>query len=237
MTLLNSVQNISVKPFQNAIETLAPLGDVSCGQSIKARALFLIQAIISLVALPIILLLGTISLTVRTCQGKGKVAANELWDSLKMQVAVVIPTSLVGPFIPASATLDVFTSLLSCTFPIIDEYEESLNSRFDFPGVPPGGPGHDNRFDEDEEEMPTGASYLPGRQVTLDSRGTTQRPIGEGRRRFFAMHPEFIEAARAMEAERNLLQSHSDFEAEEEEMPTGPSYMLIPAHPLQSLED
>ncbi len=203
MTLLNSVQNISVKPFDHAIGTIEPYGDVSCGQSIKARALFVIQAIVSLVALPIILLLGVFSLAVRTCQGEGKVAANELWDSLKMHIAVVLPTSLIGPFIPLSATLDVLTTLSNCSFPNAGESEESLNSGFDFPGAPPGGPG-----------------YLAGRYINQDSTDLNSM-LEASQRRLFAMHPEFREAARSSAAERN----DTDSEIEDEERPTGARYL------------
>lgn len=135
MTLFRTVQINSVKPLLNAMETVENYESATCGESIKARALLTIQAIISLVALPIILLLGLISLAVLTCKGEGKKAANELWNCLKAHVVVAIPTSIIGPFIPLSATLDVANCLRDCAFPTSnsDETEKADDSNLSPP--------------------------------------------------------------------------------------------------------
>ena len=114
MTLLSSVQNYSTKPFDSAFTTAIENKEATCGQSVQARALFVTQLIISIVALPIILLIGLISLAVRATQGEGKEAAEELWMCLKEHLAVTIPTSLVGIFAPLNATKDAGIALINC---------------------------------------------------------------------------------------------------------------------------
>ena len=130
MTLLNGVQNLSTDTFNHAVAICVLNEQANCGDSTKARALFALQLVVSLVALPILLLLGTISLAVRACQGEGKEAAKELWSCLKHHVGVVIPTSFVGIVAPLKTTENVVKSLLKCTTSVTKEEEEMTEEEF-----------------------------------------------------------------------------------------------------------
>ena len=119
MTLLNSVQNFSTKPFVEAYATCINHEEATIGESIQTRALFVVQLIVSLVALPIVLVLGLISLAVRAGQGEGKAAANELWHGLKEHLIVTIPTSIIGTVAPLTVTNEVGVNLMKCA--VIDQ--------------------------------------------------------------------------------------------------------------------
>ena len=135
MTLLSSVQNYSTKPFDSAFTIAIENKEAACGKSLQARALFVTQLITSIVALPIILLIGLISLAVRACQGEGKEAAEELLMCLKEHFVITIPTSLVGIFAPLSATKDVGIALINCALisqeqrDVIDDLSANNNVR------------------------------------------------------------------------------------------------------------
>jgi hypothetical protein len=84
----------------------------------------------SLIALPIILVLGLISLMFRACAGEGKDAWNEMILSFKSHIYVMIPTSVVGIFTPLKTSNSVRESLVECLqrSEIPDEYRAAYDA-------------------------------------------------------------------------------------------------------------
>ena len=82
--------------------------DQSCLRSAVARLLFVAQLIVSLIALPLLLIIGFISFAFRACAGEGKDALNELGYVLKEHILVAIPTSAAGIFVSLETSISIF---------------------------------------------------------------------------------------------------------------------------------
>ncbi len=114
MTLLNSINTAAIEPSQYATKVASNYKTATCGESITARILFVAQLIMSVIALPIILVLGLISTIVQAFDGKGGDACNEWGKFLKQHLFILIPTSFVGIFAPLEATDSCFHSTSKC---------------------------------------------------------------------------------------------------------------------------
>jgi hypothetical protein len=112
MTILRSLNNLTTLPSESIIKTVVNEhpNNIGCGESTKIRLLFALQLIVSLVALPVLLVVGLISFVFRACAGEGKEALNELGRVLKEHILIAIPTSAVGIFASLETTGEVFVS-------------------------------------------------------------------------------------------------------------------------------
>ena len=110
MTLLQSLNEISKKPFLCSMDIASRYTDpdTNCAKSALARLILVAQLIVSLIALPLLLVIGLISFAFRACAGEGKKALNELGSALKEHILVVIPTAAAGIFVSLETTMDVF---------------------------------------------------------------------------------------------------------------------------------
>jgi hypothetical protein len=113
MTLLQSINNLSLTPIEYTTDVAMDFENASCFQSIKARGAAALQIVVSLLALPIILAIGLLSAAFRVFQGEGKQAILELWGNLKQHVIYAIPTAFVGIFAPLETTCKVAVTQLS----------------------------------------------------------------------------------------------------------------------------
>ena len=108
-SVLNGVQQVFTFPmdktgFLNEKTTPEMLENASIFESIGTRALFVLQIVASIVALPIILLLGIIDSFVYLCKGEGAKGLKEMTNSFTQHLLVALPISLLGIFAPLKTT-------------------------------------------------------------------------------------------------------------------------------------
>ncbi len=113
MSVISSITDISTKAIQEATKSFGERNP-SCATSIGTRLLFIAQLIMSALALPIILLVGLIAGIVRACEGDGTLGFEEMLAGIKSHLILVIPTSIVGIFLPIDTTRGVFISQSKC---------------------------------------------------------------------------------------------------------------------------
>jgi hypothetical protein len=113
MTLLQSINNLTLKPIEYTTDVAMDFENASCFQSTKARGSAALQIVVSLLALPILLAIGLLSAAFRVFQGEGKQAMLELWSNLKQHVVYAIPTAFVGIFAPLETTSKVASTQLA----------------------------------------------------------------------------------------------------------------------------
>jgi hypothetical protein len=101
MSLLEIVQNCSMTPGDwITIED----GPISVGQSASIRAMAALQLIVSLIALTLIIIVGTIEAIYRTVKGEFKQAIAEMGNCLKFHLLLSIPASAHAVFFPIEKT-------------------------------------------------------------------------------------------------------------------------------------
>ena len=110
MTLLQSLDEVSKKPFLCSMNIASQYTDpdTNCAKPTLARLILVAQLIVSLIALPLLLVIGVISFAFRACASEGKEALNELGYVFKEHILVIIPTAAAGIFVSLETTMDVF---------------------------------------------------------------------------------------------------------------------------------
>lgn len=115
MKALEQTATFFMKPINQNIEMLRDNDETTAGQSVFARMCFLAQIISSLVALPIILLVGLATAFINLCSGeKVGPAFTMMADKLKLTQLFALPMSLVGVFAPLKTTEEFGNSLNNC---------------------------------------------------------------------------------------------------------------------------
>lgn len=123
MSLFKSVCEFSLKPasYSEPILEQAKIAQINlekpsptCFDSFKVRMLSIAQLIMSIVALPIILIVGLIAAGINAILGDYNQDLDLMWMMLKVHVIVMIPTSAVGIFAPLTTTADVGVAQMKC---------------------------------------------------------------------------------------------------------------------------
>lgn len=125
MAVLSDINQYSFKLFEKAVPTAlteyaySRQGGDYVGadffKSVKTRMCFLAQFIVSLVALPVILLVGLVTAAVKAISREdGVQPLKDMLEALKNHVAVVIPTSFVGVIAPLTWSGSLAKNLSDC---------------------------------------------------------------------------------------------------------------------------
>lgn len=112
MRVLEPLQNFSMKPAQWISDQEIDTENASTCTSVKARLMAAVQLIISLVALPIILLVGLVQAAVNSKNDEGRKTLKDMVDCLKWHVLFAIPSAAVGIFASLEKTEEIAGNLL-----------------------------------------------------------------------------------------------------------------------------
>lgn len=115
MPLLHSVHAMAKRP----IEQIGSIKDlqseaISDGESIGMRLLFALQIITSIVALPIILVIGLLEAAIQSCRGKGTETIIELGNALKYHLIYALPGSIAGLALPLETAQSALKAQEEC---------------------------------------------------------------------------------------------------------------------------
>lgn len=114
MSMLNSVQMAMFQPAKLLVPNLdVDPAEITLCESALARLISLAQLVISVIALPVILLVGLVEAAIRARKGEGCEALAEMGSYLKSHALIGIPTSFIGIFAPLATTGKVYAALKS----------------------------------------------------------------------------------------------------------------------------
>ncbi len=117
MEALKNTTAFFTKPIAEAGKILDKK-EPTCGQSILARLCFLAQIISSLIAIPILLVVGLSTAVVRLFEGENVCDAfSAMGKSLRSAVLFSIPVSFVGVFAPLETTGNFARDYEACLIP------------------------------------------------------------------------------------------------------------------------
>lgn len=111
MNALSAISQFFSTPFNSQPD---PEGELSCSQSLISRLLHVAQLISSLVALPILFMIGLSEATIQLCKGDQGHGFKLFVQSLKKHLALRIPISVIGLFAPRSTTIKCEDSFSHC---------------------------------------------------------------------------------------------------------------------------
>jgi hypothetical protein len=117
MSAIDYVSALFLKPFNSSVldKCRSIPEKASCFDSIKARLYFVAQVIASVIALPIILILGIFTSLIHLVQCKSlNPICTQLKESFKFHALMAIPISLIGIFAPLTTTRNFGNSLDAC---------------------------------------------------------------------------------------------------------------------------
>ncbi len=103
MLVVAKLHEFSIAPYE--LIDLENTEDISCLGSIRNRFYFVIQLIVSLIALPVLLLIGLFEIPIDSCRGANwRVTVLEVAYDLRVHFLYLVPISFIGIFIPLSTT-------------------------------------------------------------------------------------------------------------------------------------